>query len=309
MDVDLRSPTPPLRPIAFIRWLWRLILDIADEWSKDGVGDLAASITFWTTVSVPAAALALVSALSSLENLAGAKVAREVRETAIEFANDTFRDSKTIRSTINDLFDTSSTGIATVATAVAVFTLSRAFAGLIRALDRAYGVESGRPWWYLRIVAVGLGLGTIGILAAAATVLTMLPTIPFTGDVPWFTVVLVFLGITIWIAMIFHLAPNHRTPWRYDLPGALVTSIGWFLAVQLFTLYVQYAGSGNQVQSSVGAILLALTLMYALSVIMLVGAELNDVIVKRTESATQNTDITERMKSARDWWRDRWTEE
>jgi membrane protein len=51
-----------------LRWLWQLAKDVVDEYKHDRVGDLAASITFWTILSIPAAVLALVSALSSLES-------------------------------------------------------------------------------------------------------------------------------------------------------------------------------------------------------------------------------------------------
>ena len=309
MDPRLRSSTPPLRPRPFLRWLWQLTKDVVNEYRRDGVGDLAASITFWTILSIPAAVLALVSTLSSLDAVVGASVADDVQVEVERFITDTFADSATLNSTVSDLFDSSSAGVATIATAVAIFTLSRAFAGLIRSLDQAYEVEDGRPWWYVRIVAIGLGLGSVVVVAAGATLLAILPSLPLAGAVQWLTPLGVFVALVLWAATVFHLGPYHRTPWRYDLPGAIVTATGWVAASQGFALYVRMSGSGNEVQTGVGAILLALSLMYLLSIVLLVGAELNDVISRRAGVVQQPGSVSARARRVRDrvrtWRRER----
>lgn len=312
-DTDLRSPVPPLRPRAFLRWFWRLIRDVVEQYQEDGVGDLAASITFWTLLSIPAAILALVSMLSSLGSVVGESLAQDVEDEVIGYIQDTFSDSEALTETVRELFTTSSTGIATVATLVAVFTLSRAFAGLIRALDHAYEIEEGRPWWYVRLVAIGLGVSTILVVAAGATALALLPRLPYGGLLRILTLPGVLVVLVLWAATIFHIGPHHKTPWRYDLPGAMVTTVGWVLATQGFALYVRFAGGGNNVQSSIGAVLLALTLMYLLSIVLLVGAELNDVIARRAGIAVEGTDVTGRAKDTarhvRRWWQHRREEE
>ena len=281
MTDEFRTSTPPLAPRPLLNWLWRLTKDVWDEYSDDNAGDLAASITFWTILSIPAAALALVSALSSLEAIAGTSVSNDVEDEIQKFVADTLVESETLSAAISDLFGGSNTGVITVAAFTALFTLSRAFAGLIRAMDIAYEVEEGRSWWELRLVAIALGLGTIVVAAASATLLAILPSRPLGSVARWFTVPGVFAGIVIWCASLFHIGPNHRTPWRYDVPGAIVTAIGWVIASQTFALYVRFAGSANEVQSGVGAILLALSLVYVLSLVLVMGAEVNDVISRR----------------------------
>ena len=300
MVPDLRTPTPPRSPLLLPRWLWTLTKDVVDEYRRDGVGDLAASITFWTILSVPAAVLALVSALSSLESVVGASIANDVETEIEQFITDTFADSDALNDTVSELFTTSSAGVATVATLVALFTLSRAFAGLIRALDVAYEVDDGRPWWFVRLVAIGLGVGTILIVAAGATFLAVLPSLPLGGVLRWLTAPAVLAALILWAATVFHVGPNHRTPWRYDLPGAVVTTIGWIAASQGFALYVRVAGGGNDVQTSVGAILLALSLMYLLSIVLLIGAELNDVLARRAGVVQQPPSVRARARTLRD---------
>ncbi len=309
MDDDLRSSVPPLRPARLARWLWQLAKDVLEEYRKDGIGDVAASITFWTILSVPAAVLALVSALSSLESVVGESVAKDVEDEIQQFITDTFADSATLNQTVAELFNSSSTGVATIATLVAVFTLSRAFAGLIRALDIAYDVEDGRPWWLVRLVAIGLGIGTVLVVATGATVLATLPSLPFDSAVRLLTAPAVLVALIMWAATVFHIGPNHRTPWRFDLPGGVVTTFGWVVASQGFALYVRASGQGNQVQTGVGAILLALSLMYVLSIVLLVGAELNDVLARRAGVVREAQSVSDRARSLRDRVESRRTED
>ena len=297
MDLDLRSPTPPWRPRALLRWLWRLAKDVVDEYSDDGVGDLAAAITFWTILSIPAAALSLVSTLSSLDSVLGQSVADDVQREVQSFVRDTFGDDAALNDTVSELFATPSRGVATVAMLIALYTLSRAFAGLIRALDVAYEVEDSRPWWYVRIVAVGLGVGTLSIVAAAATLLALLPSLSLSGAARWLTPTAVVAALVLWAATLFHIGPNHKTPWKYDLPGAMLTAVGWIVATQGFAVYVRFAPSGNNIQTSVGAILLALTLMYLLSIVLLLGAELNDVLSRRAGVVQQPPPVTTRARN------------
>ena len=281
-------------PLALAKWVWQLAKDVINEYRNDGVGDLAAAITFWTLLSIPAAILALISALSSFEAIGGSQAATDLEAEIQDLINDTFADSTTLNEAVNELFQGSNAGVLTIATAAAIFSLSRGFAGVIRALDQAYEVEEGRPWWHVRLVAIGLGLSTIVVAAGSSVLLAILPELPGGSAFQVLAAPVAFLLIVLWAATLFHLGPNHHTPWRYDIPGALITAVGWVAATQGFAIYVRLAGNGNQVQGTVGAVLLALTLLYLLSVVMLVGAEVNDVITRRAGVVQQPLALRDR---------------
>ncbi len=277
-----------------LRWLWQLTKDVIDEYRSDGVGDLAASITFWTLLSIPAAILALLSALGSVESIIGEGAAGDLQREVQQFISDTFADSGTLNEAVSELFAGSNGSVLTAATLVAFFTLSRGFAGVIRALDRAYEVTEGRPWWHVRLLAIGLGIATIVVAAGSSVLLALLPNLPGGTAFRLLAAPAAFVFIVVWAATLFHVGPNHRTPWRYDVPGALITAIGWVLATQGFAQYVRLAGQGNQVQTTVGAVLLGLSLMYLLSIVMLVGAEVNDVLSRRADVVQDSVSLRER---------------
>lgn len=276
------------------RWLWDFVLELIEQWRNDDLGDIAAAISFWTILTVPAAALALVSALGPIESVLGADVVDDLRGEVTTFVARTFADSTAFDATIEDLFSRTSGGTLTLGFVLAVLTLNRGFGALIRGLDRVYQIEHGRPWWYSRIVAIGLGLGTLVVIATTATTIALFPNVIGRGTL---TTALGAVALIAWAATLFHLGPNHRTPWRFDLPGAVVTGVGWLLATRLFSLYVVlWPGSGNQVRTTVGAVLLALTLLYVLNVVLLVGAETNDILSRRAGVGEEVAPITERAR-------------
>ena len=91
----------------------------------------------------------------------------------------------------------------------------------------------------------------------------------------------VFVVIVLWTSTVFHLGPDHDTPWRWDLPGAGVASVGWaFVSVGL-RLYLEVAGETNQVLGSLGGALIVLLWLYLLGAALLAGAEVNAVLAIR----------------------------
>ena len=63
---------------------------------------------------------------------------------------------------------------------------------------------------------------------------------------------------------------------------------------------VRVAGQANDVQTTVGAVLLTLSLMYRLSVLVSVGEELNDVLSRRAGVVQASISVGERARSLRD---------
>ncbi len=279
-----------------LRWVWRLTIDVINEYRRDGVGDLAASITFWTLLSIPAAILALVSALGTVQSLVGEDVATDLQTTIDDFLIDTFSDASPLLNTVDDLFNGQQTGVLTFSVLFAFFSLSRGFAGLVRSLDAAYNVEEGRSWWHVRLLAIALGFGTVAVVTVGATAVAIAPSVLFGESSRLFATIVSMPLLFAWALTLFHIGPYHRTPLRYDAPGAALTAVGWLVVTQGFAFYVRLTDTGNSVQTSVGALLLGITLMYALSVIMLVGAELNDVLATRAGVSKRPASIRGRFR-------------
>ena len=106
----------------------------------------------------------------------------------------------------------------------------------------------------------------------------------------WFRWPVVFVVVVCWAASLYHLAPRRRTPWRTDLPGAVVGTV-WWLAVSLgFRVYLDAASSGmNAVVGLLGGALSLLIWLYLLAMGLLVGAEINRVLSDRRDLHTRDS--------------------
>lgn len=264
--------------------VWDLIVDMWREVGEDSVGDLAAAMSFFTLLSIPAAALATVTALGSLEGVLGAGLADDVRTTVTDYVDDTFA-SATLTETIDGLFTKQRSEVFTFSVVLALYSLSRGFAGLVRGLDAAYDIDTGRSWVDVRITALLIGLGTI-MAAGGSTWLAVrlwpasaTPLTQFGGSL-----VLILL-LTAWATALFQFAPDHRTPWRWNVPGAILTATILTLVIRGFALYARAADTGNSAIGAVGAALLAATFIYLINYGILLGAELNGILVQRAEVA------------------------
>ena len=249
--------------------------EIVREAIEDNAVDAAASVAFWLLLSLPATLLAGLSTLSLL----GDDVTAELRRLTFEFVDRVFTsEADELRVAIDGIFDQNKAGLFSVSLLLALVTVSRGFAGLIRALDVVYDIEESRGFLRLRVASIGLGLGTIATVVAS----TWLWYTSAEASVPLVLRVVVALAVlVVWAATVFHVGPNHHTPWRYDLPGALLAAVGWFAVSIGYGWYIQLAGGGNTVLGIAGALLLGMTWFWIVCLILLVGGELNEIIARR----------------------------
>lgn len=267
-----------LRRNRTIAWIIDLVRDVWRESSDDGVGDSAAAISFFTLLAMPASALAFVTAMGSLEPLLGADVALDTQRAITDYVDETF-SSATLSETIGGLFAQQRSGILTISVAVALYSISRSFAGLVRALDVVYDIGTSRSWIDLRATGLSIGLGTLGVGGLAVWVFYDLwPRGAMWGPLGALALITALGG---WAATIFHIAPDHHTPWKWDVPGAVFTAVAWGALGRGYASYVQIIGDGNEAVGVVGAALLAFTLIYFMSIAMLYGAQINAVLSQR----------------------------
>ena len=253
----------------------RAIRTVIREVNEDNAVDAAASVAFWLLLSLPATLLAGLAALSLL----GEQATEELRRLTFEFVDRVFTsEADELRTAIDGVFDQNKAGLFSLSVLLALFTVSRGFAGLIRALDVVYDIDESRGFIRLRLASIGLGIGTIATVVGS----TWLWNLSSNAGVPLALRLVAALAIlVVWAATIFHVGPNHHTPWRYDLPGAALAAVGWFAVSVGYGWYIQLAGGGNAVLGLAGAVLLGMTWFWIVCLILLIGGEVNEVIADR----------------------------
>jgi membrane protein len=95
--------------------------------------------------------------------------------------------------------------------------------------------------------------------------------------------VFLLLFATVIFTLIYRFMPGNEIPLSQHLPGAVVSSLGWFLFSYAFSVYVDdFSGFSNMYGSLTALILLMLWLYFGMY-ITLIGAEFNQLLVKRRE--------------------------
>lgn len=283
------------------------------SWKTDRVTGLAAEVAFWSVLSLFPTLLATASILGWLESAGASRVAENVQQEILDaFEQILTDDAGDIHEDLEDLFDSRQPGLLTFSALGAVWTASRGFAAIIRALDVAYNLEEKRSYLHTRAVAVGMALGSIFI---GAVMLAMLVVGPLLGNGQeladryelggafsllwdWFRWPVVFAAMVAWATTVLHVAPNHTTPWRWDIPGAALTTVLWGVFSFGLRYYLMFSGESNQIVGILGGSLIALIWLFLLAIGLLVGGELNASLVELGIAPPDRIALKERKAAA-----------
>jgi membrane protein len=270
-------------PFGRLASAWRFVVDVALRWYHGRIGDLAASVTFWIVISLPALVLALLAVLGPLDRLVSVSFSSQIETEVEEFIGRLFTgEGDAVSSTVSELFEQSNNSLAIVSLMLAVWSVSRGFSGLIRALEDIYGIEHRRPWYHTRVVAVILALGSL--LISVPLVLLEIYVWGAIVDGPMESLLRGLASIAVlilWASIVYHYGPSERHRWRFDLPGAVVAAIGWWILSFGFARYVYLTSNANEVRAAVGAFLLALTWIWLAAQVLLVGGAVNYLLGER----------------------------
>jgi membrane protein len=272
-----------IAPVRWLRSAWDFVFEIGKRWYYGSIGDLAAGVTFWILLSLPAVILAMVSALGVLDSFVGQSLSEDIKDDVTGFVERVFTsEADVIAEAVEQLFAQQNSGLLTVSVAFTLWTISRGFSGMIRALDGVYRVEEARPWYHTRVVALFLGLGSL--LVSVPIVLLEFFVWANVEDGPAETILRTVVAMLIlvgWASLIFHYGPSIRTKWRWDLPGSIVAAAFWWILTVGFQSYIDVVNGRNEVLSAIGASLLALTWVWLAAQVLLIGGAVNNLIGER----------------------------
>jgi len=192
---------------------------------------------------------------------------------------------ETMAGVINGLLSQPRGGILSLGAVLALWSASSAFSGLMGALNVAYGVRERRPWWKVRLLAIGLtvALSFFMILAFVLAVGSgplatwVAEQLGPAGGVTLLVVnwLMALAAITLVIASVYHFCPDVDFPWRWFSPGSVLFTLGFGATTVAFSYYVARFASFDKTYGSLGAVIILLVWMYLLALFVLLGGEVN----------------------------------
>jgi membrane protein len=267
----------------------RTSIALLRRWKSDELVDVSAGITYWTVLSVFPALLAFTAMLGWLGFFIGEDNAENVRRHVIEFVDDHLGTTGgPVATTVIDILSTPRGGVAALAFLIAVWSMSKGFAGLFRGLARIAGHPGRRSNMVGRAVAIAFGLCTVLLLLVLLLSVVVGPLLGFEHLLPndggilvtvWSYVRWPFItgAVITWLAVLLSVGPGTGLRWRRALPGAAFAAVAWVVVTIGFGLYFRFSGGANPVFGVLGGIIVALTWLHFLIIALLVGGMLNDM--------------------------------
>src|SRR5829696_7060713 len=173
---------------------------------------------------------------------------------------------------------------------LALWGVSGAFRSVMEAMNVMYEVEEDRPFWkkygisiFISLAVIVLMLTAFGIvifgssfgggLAQAIGLGSVFQTV--WSIVQWPIVACIVLFT---FAVIYYFAPAAKQRFRWISPGAVLAFVFWLVFSLAFSYYASNFGSYGATYGSLAGVILLMLYIYYSALIMLVGAEMNQVI-------------------------------
>lgn len=177
---------------------------------------------------------------------------------------------------------------------------SNGVATIMKAFNRAYGVEETRSFVGKWAVALGLTV-VLSLFLIGGFILLLFGDIigawligrlgqgRIFGAV-WFVMRIAgaLLGISLGLALLYWQGPNVKQQFRWLTPGAVLTTLVWGLTTGAFGLYARVLGASSysKYYGTLVGLILFLFYLYLTSTVILLGAELNAETTKRYDPTT-----------------------
>lgn len=276
---------------------WRLLLDLAKSFERHGCASLAASLAFFSLLSLfPLVFLllygigfivshdviggqVLLSFLKSFLPTLGEQLAVELQRISeletvrwvvfLSFAWFGTLVFYEVDYTLNVVFDSTRKRHPLVSTAIAVASQSAIGGLLILSYVATQTIN------YLTDYAPRLW--GLDLIALSAHDLFLTYTLPFT---------LAFMTV----GMLYRFVPRRRPQWREALIGSLTFSLLWVAAKLLFVTYNEYATIYTKLYGSLLEVILLLLWIYYSAALFLLGAVVAHALQQRAQAVAASAD-------------------
>ncbi len=195
--------------------------------------------------------------------------------------------SSFVVSIMKEIYNKSTNALLSVTVITALWSASRGFLTITKGLNYVYDIRETRNYILLRLVSTGYTLIFALLIIITLVVLVFGNRLyheinmvnPLLGNllgmIVDFRTCLGFFILLLFFLMLYLFIPNRKSRLLNELPGAIVSSIGWILFSYLFSIYIDHFGNYSYTYGSLTAIVLLMLWLYACMFILFIGGEVN----------------------------------
>ncbi|NYI03270.1 membrane protein [Allostreptomyces psammosilenae] len=252
------------------------------------VTGLSAEAAFFSLLSLPPLLLGLSGTLGYLDDWLGTGTIEDLRGRILAVSQTLLTDDA-VTELVRPLLDSVFTGggrpdIISVGFLLALWSGSRALNVFVDTITIMYGLGGHRGIVGTRALSFGLYLVGLVVGAVVLPLMVLGPEL-VVGVLPDSAVVLralywpvVVVFSTCFLTTLYHVAVPVRTPWREDIPGALVALALWLVCAELLRTYLASTVEGPTVYGSLAAPVAVLLWMGVTAISVLIGAAVNAAV-------------------------------
>lgn len=190
---------------------------------------------------------------------------------------------------INDIFSKPIISLISVSAITTLWSASRGFASIERGIKVVYNIPKRKFFaadiafsLVYTILFVIMLLLSLGVIVFGQTIISFL-----NNHITWFSInitifqyALFFIIIFLFFTLIYASFSSRKIPFKYHIPGAFFTGIGWGLFSYIFSIYINNFSNYSRIYGSLTAIVLLMLWLYSCMIIFLYGAEINMHIIQ-----------------------------
>lgn len=257
-----------------------LVKDLYFRFNDDDVPALASQLAYYFILAIFPFLIFLIN-LISLTPVTSEQALSDLSKVIPTAAYDI------IKEVISHVSHTNRQTFLSFSMAATIWAASNGMNAVIKSLNKAYDQHESRSIWKVR------GLSIIATIAFAFTIILSFILL-ILGEIIGRNI-FVFLGFsnsfkTLWslirfispvvimfivFTLLYRYMPNKRMGRSEVLAGSIFSSVGWFITSVLFSIYVNNFSYYANTYGSIGGIILLIIWLYWISIIILLGGELN----------------------------------
>ena len=274
-----------MRPQSFALALGHLLMQAVRQYIQHQSANLAGSLAF-SSVLAMFPLLILLSAAAGFVGQPGD--ASELANRVLGYAPQVVRD--VMQPVVDQVLARRNEALLAAGVLTTVWTASSGFQPVRTALNRAYGIERGLPFWKARIKVT---LFTIVVGTGAVAAFSSIVVMPYVWQMLQATVghgqesiwlrnsvryASAFVTLAVLYALLYGWLPDVRQRFITVLPGAVAGAALWVAAAAALSYTLSTVGKLAMVYGSLAGVVATLVFLYVGAATLIFGAEINSVL-------------------------------
>lgn len=187
-----------------------------------------------------------------------------------------------------------SVGTVSISAIFVLWSAKRGFYALSKGLHKVYETEKDYNYLWMQlksiILTVFFVLAVISVLSISVFGDTILDFIRRKFEISngvanifHVTKIGVYIVLFLILLLMYRFVPGHKKGFKKQIPGAIVATLGWYIISWIFSIYLDTFKGFSVMYGSLTTIVLAMMWVYFCMYTILIGAEVNNFKIEKSE--------------------------